>query len=165
MGYFSNQYYEVDKMWGMALSVFYASFFFKLYLNFLPRTITFDCNINAEKHPHQQRRDSFQCVFGSACLKLSIKILQTPRWGYFCLFISRRGRKSRLRHSFIPLTNNQRIKNTSHLIHTNCVPGNLQSTLHKIVPLNGSQQSHEVSTIIITFLLQGERLGTEGWRG
>lgn len=60
MSYFSNQYNEGDKMIGMAVSLFHASFSFKLLLE----AVLFDWNINAEKHPHQQGRDSFQCVFG-----------------------------------------------------------------------------------------------------
>lgn len=41
----------------MALSVAYVSFF-RLYLSRQPEAVIFDCNINAEKHPHQHRRDS-----------------------------------------------------------------------------------------------------------
>lgn len=63
-------------MRGVALSVFYASFFFELYLNFLLEAVIFDYNINAEKHPHQQGRDSFQCEFGFVCMRLSIGIVQ-----------------------------------------------------------------------------------------
>lgn len=76
-------------MRGMALSVFHASFFFKLYLNFSLETVIFDYNINAEKHLHQQGRESFQCVFGFVCMRLSIVILQkSTRLGSFCFLIS-----------------------------------------------------------------------------
>lgn len=75
MGYFSNQYFEGDKMRGMALSVFYASFFPpNSILNFLLEVALFDYNINAGKHQHQQGRDSFLCVVGFICLKLSVEI-------------------------------------------------------------------------------------------